>query len=170
MFRPMRRSRQALGIDACKEVLSRGTSGVLALLGDGGWPYAVPMSYAFDGEKLYFHCAREGHKLDAIRREARASFCVVDRDEVVPEEYTTYFRSVIAFGRVRVIEDEAQMRAAIELLARRYFPQDSAENRHRAIEREWVGLCMLEMDIEHLSGKEAVELARERAGEGGSKP
>ena len=160
MFRPMRRSRQALGIDACKEVLSRGTSGVLALLGDGGWPYAVPMSYAFDGEKLYFHCAREGHKLDAIRREARASFCVVDRDEVVPEEYTTYFRSAIAFGRVRVLENEAQMRAAIELLARRYFPQDSAENRHRAIEREWAGLCMLEMDIEHMSGKEAIELAR----------
>ena len=146
MFRPMRRSRQALGIDACKEVLSRGTSGVLALLGDG--------------EKLYFHCAREGHKLDAIRREARASFCVVDRDEVVPEEYTTYFRSVIVFGRVRVLEDEAQMRAAIELLARRYFPQDSAENRRRAIEREWAGLCMLEMDIEHMSGKEAIELAR----------
>ena len=165
MFRPMRRSRQALGIDACKEVLSRGTSGVLALLGDGDWPYAVPMSYAFDGEKLYFHCAREGHKLDAIRREARASFCVVDRDEVVPAEYTTYFRSAIAFGRVRVIEDEAQKRAAIELLARRYFPEDSAENRRRAIEREWAGLCMLEMDIEHMSGKEAKELARE----GGSK-
>ena len=160
MFRPMRRSAQALGVDACREVLSRGTSGVLALLGDGGWPYAVPMSYAFDGEKLYFHCAREGHKLDAIRREARASFCVVDRDEVVPEEYTTYFRSVIAFGRVRVLEDEAQKRAAIELLARRYFPQDSAENRRRAIEREWAGLCMLEMDIEHMSGKEAIELAR----------
>ena len=160
MFRPMRRSAQALGVDACREVLSRGTSGVLALLGDGGWPYAVPMSYAFDGEKLYFHCAREGHKLDAIRREARASFCVVDRDEVVPEEYTTYFRSVIAFGRVRILEDEAQMRAAIELLARRYFPQDSAENRRRAIEREWAGLCMLEMDIEHMSGKEAIELAR----------
>ena len=166
MFRPMRRSRQALGIDACKEVLSRGTSGVLALLGDGGWPYAVPMSYAFDGEKLYFHCAREGHKLDAIRREARASFCVVDRDDVKPAEYTSYFRSVIIFGRVRVLEDEAQMRAAIELLARRYFPEDSAENRRRAIEREWAGLCMLEMDIEHLSGKEAVELARK----GDSKP
>ena len=166
MFRPMRRSGQALGTDACAEILRRGTSGVLALLGDGGWPYAVPMSYAFDGEKLYFHCAREGHKLDAIRREARASFCVVDRDEVVPAEYTTYFRSAIAFGRVRVIEDEAQKRAAIELLARRYFPQDSAENRHRAIEREWAGLCMLEMDIEHMSGKEAIELARK----GGSRP
>ena len=166
MFRPMRRSGQALGMDACKEVLSRGTSGVLALLGDGGWPYAVPMSYAFDGEKLYFHCAREGHKLDAIRREARASFCVVDRDDVKPAEYTSYFRSVIIFGRVRVLEDEAQKRAAIELLARRYFPEDSAENRRRAIEREWAGLCMLEMDIEHLSGKEAVEFARK----GDSKP
>ena len=165
MFRPMRRSAQALGVDACREVLSRGTSGVLAVAGDGGWPYAVPLSYAFDGEKLYFHCAREGHKLDAIRREARASFCVVDRDDVKPAEYTSYFRSVIIFGRVRVIEDEAQMRAAIELLARRYFPEDSAENRRRAIEREWAGLCMLEMDIEHMSGKEAKELARE----GGSK-
>ena len=165
MFRPMRRSAQALDGGACVEILERGTSGVLAVAGDGGWPYAVPLSYAFDGEKLYFHCAREGHKLDAIRREARASFCVVDRDDVKPAEYTSYFRSVIIFGRVRVIEDEAQMRAAIELLARRYFPEDSAENRRRAIEREWAGLCMLEMDIEHMSGKEAKELARE----GGSK-
>lgn len=165
MFRPMRRSAQALDSAACVEILERGTSGVLALAGDGGWPYAVPLSYAFDGEKLYFHCAREGHKLDAIRREARASFCVVDRDDVKPAEYTSYFRSVIIFGRVRVLEDEAQKRAAIELLARRYFPEDSAENRRRAIEREWAGLCMLEMDIEHMSGKEAKELARE----GGSK-
>ena len=160
MFRPMRRSAQALDGGACVEILERGTSGVLALAGDGGWPYAVPLSYAFDGEKLYFHCAREGHKLDAIRREARASFCVVDRDDVKPAEYTSYFRSVIIFGRVRVLEDKAQKRAAIELLARRYFPEDSAENRRRAIEREWAGLCMLEMDIEHMSGKEAIELAR----------
>ena len=165
MFRPMRRSAQALDGGACVEILERGTSGVLAVAGDGGWPYAVPLSYAFDGEKLYFHCAREGHKLDAIRREARASFCVVDRDDVKPAEYTSYFRSVIIFGRVRVLEDEAQKRAAIELLARRYFPEDSAEGRRRAIEREWAGLCMLEMDIEHMSGKEAKELARE----GGSK-
>ena len=165
MFRPMRRSAQALDSAACVEILERGTSGVLALAGDGGWPTAGPLSYAFDGEKLYFHCAREGHKLDAIRREARASFCVVDRDDVKPAEYTSYFRSVIIFGRVRVLEDEAQKRAAIELLARRYFPEDSAEGRRRAIEREWAGLCMLEMDIEHMSGKEAKELARE----GGSK-
>ena len=162
MFRPMRRSAQALDGGACVEILERGTSGVLAVAGDGGWPYAVPLSYAFDGEKLYFHCAREGHKLDAIRREARASFCVVDRDDVKPAEYTSYFRSVIIFGRVRVLEDEAQMRAAIDLLARRYFPEDSDEGRRRAIDREWDGLCMLAMEIEHMSGKEGKELARAR--------
>ena len=140
MFRPMRRSAQALGVDACREVLSRGTSGVLALLGDGGWPYAVPMSYAFDGEKLYFHCAREGHKLDAIRRNPRASFCVVDKDEIVPEEYTSYFRSVIVFGSMRILEDEREKRTAIEKLAVKYAPDDAAENRQKSIDREWAPL------------------------------
>ena len=162
MFRPIRRAKQALDAQECAQILRRGTSGVLAVLGDGGWPYAVPLSYAFDGDRLYFHCAREGHKLDAIRREARASFCVVDRDDVKPEKYTTDFRSVIAFGRVRILEDEAQMRAAIDLLARRYFPEDSDEGRRRAIDREWDGLCMLAMEIEHMSGKEGKELARAR--------
>lgn len=161
-FRPMRRGKQALSMPECTEILARGTSGVLALAGDGGYPYAVPLSYVYDGEKLYFHSARAGHKLDAIAREPRASFCVVDRDEVIPEEYTTYFRSVIAFGRVRVVEDEAQKRAAIDLLARKYAPDDSAENRERAIAREWKPLCMLEMEIDHLSGKEAIELTRRR--------
>ena len=160
MFRPMRRHRQQLSQWDCAAILSRGTSGVLAVAGDGGYPYAVPLSYVYQEGTLFFHCAKAGHKLDALRRCSKASFCVIDQDQVVPPEYTTYFRSVIAFGRVRVIEDEAQMRAAIELLARRYFPQDSAENRRRAIEREWAGLCMLEMDIEHMSGKEAIELAR----------
>ena len=162
MFKEMRRHKQLLNAEETAAVLERGTSGVLALSGEDGYPYAVPLSYVFDGDKLYFHSAKAGHKLEALRRCPKASFCVIDQDQIVPEEYTTYFRSVIAFGRVRVLEDEAQKRAAIELLACRYFPQDSAENRHRAIEREWAGLCMLEMDIEHMSGKEAIELARKR--------
>ena len=95
MFREMRRKRQALSPGDCAAVLCRGTSGVLAVAGDGGYPYAVPLSYGYDGEKLYFHCAKAGHKLDAIRRSPKVSFCVIDQDRVVPEEYTTYFRSVI---------------------------------------------------------------------------
>ncbi len=162
MFRELRRKRQALSNEACSEILHRGTSGVLALAGDEGYPYAVPISYVYDGEKLYFHSAKAGHKLDAILREPKASFCVIDQDQIVPEEYTTYFRSVIAFGRIRILEDEEEKRAAIEKLALKYAPDDSAENRRRAIDREWKPLCMLEMSIDHLSGKEAIELVRKR--------
>ena len=162
MFREMRRKRQALPLERCEEVLRRGTSGVLALSGDEGYPYAVPISYCYDGSRLYFHCAKEGHKLDAIRREPRASFCVIDQDQVVPEEYTTYFRSVIVFGRVTVLEDDGAKRAAVEKLALKYAPADRAENRREYIDREWAPLCMLEMTVDHMTGKEAVELVRAR--------
>ncbi|HJA64656.1 MAG TPA: pyridoxamine 5'-phosphate oxidase family protein [Candidatus Intestinimonas stercoravium] len=162
MFREMRRKRQALPLERCEEVLRRGTSGVLALSGDEGYPYAVPISYCYDGSRLYFHCAKEGHKLDAIRREPRASFCVIDQDQVVPEEYTTYFRSVIVFGRVTVLEDDGAKRAAVEKLALKYAPADRAEHRREYIDREWAPLCMLEMTVDHMTGKEAVELVRAR--------
>ena len=164
MFRELRRTRQALSAQDCADVLDRGSSGVLALLGDGGYPYAVPLNYVREGDKLYFHCAKEGHKIDAVRQEPRASFCVIDQDQVVPEEYTTYFRSVIAFGTVRILEDVGEKRAAIGKLAVKYFPGDTAEGRNAAIDREWGPLCMLEMTVEHLSGKEAIELVRQRGG------
>lgn len=162
MFRELRRKRQALSETDCSDILKRGTSGVLALMGDGGYPYAVPMSYVYDGEKLYFHCAKSGHKLDAIAGNPKASFCVVDRDQVVPEEYTTYFRSVIVFGTMRIIEEEQEKRTAVEKLALKYAPEDSAQNRGAAIEKDWKPLCMLELTPEHITGKEAVELTKQR--------
>lgn len=160
MFREMRRKKQALTPEECAAVLAQGTSGVLALSGSGGYPYAVPLSYVFDGNRLYFHCARAGHKLDAIRQNNRASFCVVGQDQIVPEEYTTYFRSVIAFGTIRILVDTSEKRAAIEKLAVKYAPDDTNEHRSQMIDRDWAPLCMLEMTIEHMTGKEAIELKK----------
>lgn len=162
MFREMRRKKQCLPIEKIVSILEKGTSGVLALSGDNDYPYAVPLSYVYDDNKIYFHCAKSGHKVDAIKRNCKASFCVIDQDRIVPEKYTTYFRSVIAFGRVRLIEDDQGKRAAIEKLAIKYVPNDSAAGREAAIEREWESLCMLEMDIEHMTGKEAIELVKNR--------
>lgn len=162
MFREMRRKRQALCADEISAVLHKGTSGVLALYGDGGYPYAVPISYVYDGKKLYFHCAQSGHKLDAIGRNAKASFCVIDQDQIVPEEYTSYFRSVIVFGTMRVLENDSEKRTAIEKLALKYAPDDTDGNRKKAIEQGWKPLCMLEMNIEHISGKEAIELIKKK--------
>ena len=162
MFREMRRKRQQLSHEESVDILNKGSSGVLALSGDEGYPYAVPISYVYENGKIYFHSAKSGHKVDAVNREEKASFCVVDADDVVPEEYTTYFRSVIAFGRVHILTDEGEKRRAIELLARKYYPGDTDEHREMAIDREYAPVCVLEMNIEHMTGKEAIELVRKR--------
>lgn len=162
MFRDMRRKDQVLSCEECLAVLDRGTSGVLAVHGDDGYPYAVPLSYAYEDGKLWFHCARTGHKLDAILRDPKVTFCVVDRDQVVPLEYTTYFRSVILFGKARVLEDPAEVRAALEKLALRYAPEDSEAHREAILEKELPAVVVVEVAVEHLSGKEAIELVRSR--------
>ncbi len=161
MPREMRRKKQELSQSECIAILERGTSGVLAVLGDDGFPYAVPLSYVCDEGRLLFHCAPAGHKLDAIERCAKASFCVVDKDDVVAAEYTTYFRSVIAFGRARIIRDEADRRQALELLAAKYTPDDE-EGRLQEVDKLIGRTCMVELSIEHLSGKQAIELVEKR--------
>ena len=158
MFREMRRKRQALTQAQCQAILEQGSCGVLALSGDGGYPYAVPLSYLYHQGKLYFHCAKSGHKLDALRREPKASFCVVAQDQVAPLEYTTLYRSVIVFGRLRELEDDREKRAAIEALALKYAPQDTPAHREEAIRRDWAPLCVLELTPEHISGKQGKDL------------
>ncbi|MCI8441602.1 MAG: 5-nitroimidazole antibiotic resistance protein [Provencibacterium sp.] len=158
MFREMRRKNQQLSQQENRAVLQRGTSGVLALLGDGGYPYAVPLSYACEEGKIYFHWALSGHKLDAVLKENRASFCVIDKDEVVPEKFTTYFRSVIAFGRIHILEQEAEKRRALEMLAEKYSPEVPEAEREKEISRFWDSVCIAQLSIEHLSGKQGREL------------
>ncbi len=158
MFREMRRKNQKLDMEECAAILHRGTSGVLALAGDNGYPYAVPISYVYCDNKLFFHCAKQGHKLDAIARNRKASFCVIDQDEIAPKEYTTHYKSVIVFGEIRVLEEETEKRAAIEILGRKYAPEGAEEALQTEIERFYAALCMLELSIEHVSGKQAKEL------------
>ena len=162
MFREMRRKRQQLPDNECIEILESATSGVLAALGDEDYPYAVPLSYVYADGKIYFHCAKTGHKLDAIKKHNKASFCVIARDEIVPERYTTHYKSVIAFGKARILENASEIRESIELLAKKYNPTDTAEHRSAEIEREYSALCMIELKIEHLTGKECIELTRQR--------
>ena len=149
-----------LSVDECIEILNKGTSGVLALLGDHDYPYAIPISYVYCNSKLYFHGAKSGHKIDAVNKCTKASFCVIDQDNITPEEYTTYYRSVIAFGNIHIMENEIEIKKAIEDLAKKYSPADNETGRNAEIEKEWKFLCMMEFSIEHLSGKEAIELAK----------
>lgn len=159
MFREMRRKTQALSLEDNVAILNRGTSGVLAVSGDDDYPYPVPLSYVYQDSKIFFHCAETGHKLDAIERNSKVSFCVIDLDRIVPEEYTTYFRSVIVFGKARILEDEAERRLALEVLAEKYSPEDE-QGRLKEIDKCFKRVCLVEIVIEHMTGKEAIELIR----------
>ncbi|MCI8630863.1 MAG: pyridoxamine 5'-phosphate oxidase family protein [Firmicutes bacterium] len=159
-FREMRRKNQLLTETECAEILIRSTSGTLAVLGDNGYPYAVPLSYVYADGKLYFHCARSGHKLDAIKNCEKVSFCVIDEDRVVPQEYTTYFRSVIVFGRARIEDDETKIRSAMEELALKYSPHETKESRDNEINNELPALCLVSIEIDHMTGKEAIEFVK----------
>ena len=158
-FRPMRRHRQQLSREECERILGRCTSGVLALTGDGGYPYAVPLSYVYADGAIIFHSAVEGHKVDAIRRDNRCSFCVIEQDEIKPAEFTTYFRSVIAFGRIQILENDNEKVRALRLLGSRYSPGDE-HGLQREINKSLDHVLLLRLDVEHLSGKQAIELVR----------
>lgn len=159
-FREMRRKRQMLSAKESEEILRRMTNGTLALHGDGGYPYAVPVSYVYSNGRIYFHTATQGHKVDALMRNDKVSFCVVEQDDVKPAEFTTYFRSVIAFGRARILTDETEKRTALQLLADKY--SSGMPDLETEIAKGFRHLLMVEIDIEHLTGKESIELVREK--------
>ena len=120
MFREMRRNQQLLSEETCVDILKRGTSGVLAVLGDEGYPYAVPLSYHYQGGKIYFHGAKEGHKVDAIRSCDKASFCVYDEGCRLDGDWALHIKSVIVFGRIRIVEDHRQALELTRQLSRKY--------------------------------------------------
>ena len=158
-FRAMRRSRQQLSQEEAAAILEEGLTGILGVNGDMGYPYTVPVNYLYREGKIICHGARSGHKFDAMLRSDKVSFCVIARDEIVPEEVTDYFRSAIAFGRVRLIEEPEAKREAALALGRKYSPEEAVqEDMRRSYER----VAMFEIEIEHLSGKEAIELVKMR--------
>ena len=160
-FRPMRRFKQQLPQAEAERLLMSATSGVLAVNGDNGYPYAVPVSYVYANGKIYFHSALSGHKIDAIRNDSKVSFCVINQDEIVPREFTTYFKSVIVFGKARIFEDDAEKMKALRLLAARYSDDTvTPQMTDKEIAGGFKRLLIVEITIEHITAKESIELVR----------
>lgn len=152
MFRKMRRAAQELSREECIEILKKGDDGVLSVLGDGDYPYGVPINYFYEDGKIYLHCAKSGHKIDAVKKHDKVSFCVMDKHEVLPELYATKYSSVIAFGRATVMDEPDKMREAVRRLALKFCPGDG-EGVDAEIERDFPALAMIEITIEHMTGK-----------------
>jgi nitroimidazol reductase NimA-like FMN-containing flavoprotein (pyridoxamine 5'-phosphate oxidase superfamily) len=155
MFREMRRGKQLLSMEDTSAVMERCSNGTLACLGDEDYPYSVPLSYVYFNNKIYFHSAKSGHKIDAVAKNPKVSFSVIDEDTIVSEEYTTYFRSVIAFGKARIVDGEERL-AAFQALIEKYSGDQPEESK----QKEATGCtqaCIIAIDVEHITGKEAIE-------------
>lgn len=161
MHNPMRRKRQLLTNEETVAIFEAATAGVLAITDQDGYPYAVPLSFAYEDGSLFFHSSTAGHKLDAVKHCDKASFCVIADDDVIQETFTTHFRSAIAFGRIGVLIDDERKRHALRLLAQKYSP-DFLEAADAEIDGSWDRTCALEMTIEEMTGKAAIEIIKQR--------
>lgn len=158
MFREMRRKKQLLSENETKEILLRNNAGTLAVYGDNGYPYSVPISYVYFNKKIYFHCAKTGHKLDAITSNNRVSFSIIDKDEIVPEKFTTYFRSIILFGRAGIVTDKTEFDEAIFQLAKKYSSQVPEDLISDEIKHSYNNFYVVAIEIDHMTGKASIEL------------
>ncbi len=162
MFREMRRKKQLLSEAETIEILQSCTSGVLAVIGDNDYPYAVPLSFVYKDGKLFFHFAKAGHKIDSIVRNNKVSFCVIKTDNVIQKTFTTHFRSAIVFGRARILTEDSEKKYALECLVEKYSPDYIAEGQSE-IERDWNRVWVAEIKIEHMTGKAAIEIINNKA-------
>ncbi len=163
MFRPMRRSGQALPEEECKAILRDATYGVLAVQGDDGYPYTVPVNHVYEDGKLAFHCAVTGHKIDAITSSDKVSFCVVWKDDVSAERQATDYISVIAFGRAALVDDPDQKRRICEAIGQKFAPEYMKECRNETeMYLQRGGLACVEITVEHMTGKCGLHVMQER--------
>lgn len=158
--RPMRRFKQQLSTEETERILRNAKYCVMAVSGDDDYPYAVPVNYVFDGTSIYIHSAAQGHKIDALKGNPKCSLCVVDKDDVISEEFTSYFRSVIVFGKACFVESTEEKVAALRLLGDKYSPGIDPE---AEIARFIKTVCIVRIVIDSITGKEAIELTRARA-------
>lgn len=176
MQHPMRRKKQQLDRSAAAQIMEQGSFGVLALADSQGEPYAVPLNYvylergldpAWEGPSIYFHAAKVGHKLELLKENPRASFCVVAESEVLPDVFATAYRSTIAFGPVHILRGEGEegvSAAEVEMfyqalyaLGDKYNPGADAAIEHE-IASDGPHCIVLELRVEILTGKVAKSL------------
>lgn len=162
MFRELKRINQHLTKEEIIQIFNKRTNGVLATLGDDDYPYAVPISFVYLNHKIYFHSSANGHKIDAIKKHPKVSFTVVDEDTIIPELYTSFFRSVHVFGKARILDSNStEWFEGFKALNDKYcyiLPQQQIIDKIKSAPYT----AMVAIDIEHMTGKEASSYAKEK--------
>ena len=157
MFRPMRRAKRTISDEDARGLLAEGRRAVLAVNGDDGYPFAFPIDYRFDADanKIYFHGAKAGQKVDALRRSDKVCLTVMGNERFEDGEWAPYVQSVVVFGRCRLVDDTAKTEEELRRLALKYYP--SAEEVERELEKYLSAVQLYEIEVEHLTGKQVQE-------------
>ncbi len=161
MFRGMRRFKQLLPEEETRQIIAEAECCIIGLIGDDGYPYTVPVNHVLVGDKIYFHSAKQGHKIDALKNSDKVSVTVVAQNDIVSREYTSYFRSAHVFGKAHIVEDAEEFREAFKAISERYCmaDMDRFEELMLKSSKPAVVICI---DIEHMAGKESIELVNAR--------
>ena len=153
MFRDLTRKNKELRREECIEILKSEKRGVLSVNGDDGYPYGMPMTHFYneDDGKVYFHCGNTGHRLDALKRDGKVSFCVFDGGYRAVGEWALNIKSVIVFGMVKIIDDHDKIADITTRLSHKftnddeYIKEEIRQHAHRTL--------LLELTPEHILGK-----------------
>ena len=157
MFRTIRKKKNEISIDTAKALLQSSRRGVLAVNGDNGYPYAIPINYVYDddAQKIYFHGVRAGHKVDALRACDKVCFTVYGNETIKEEDWAPFVQSVVVFGRCHLIESGARATTLLKRFAMKYYPSEQLVDEE--IAHAGKAVQMFEIDVEYLSGKEIQE-------------
>lgn len=157
MFREIRRKTKIIDRAVAEALLQSGRRGVLAVNGDDGYPYAVPINYFYDkdAQKIYFHGARIGHKVDSLRACDKVCFTVYGNELIKEETWAPFVQSTVVFGRCHLMKHDVQAMAVLKKLAMKYYPTEQMVEEE--IDKAGKAVQMFEIEIEHLSGKEIQE-------------
>lgn len=156
MFRKMRRINREISLEDTKTLLEKEKRGVLSVNGDDGYPFAFPINFLYVEEegKIYFHGAKEGYKVDSLKKNDKVCFTVFGNEHFKEGEWAPYVQSAVVFGRCRLIDDRELTTFKIRLLAEKYFPnKDEIEAEMASVDRAQ----LYEITIEHMTGKQIKE-------------
>ena len=157
MFRAIRKKKNEIGMDAIIHLLRSSRRGVLAVNGDEGYPYAIPINYLYDEDnnRILFHGAKAGHKVDSLKKNDKICFTIYGNETIKDEHWAPYLQSVVVFGKCHLVENMDDTLSMVKELAMKYYPNEDMVN--QGIAASIKGVQMFEIEIEHLSGKEVQE-------------
>lgn len=151
MFKEMRRQDRKISHEECISILNKGSYGVLSTIGNDGYPYGIPLSYSYKDGRIFFHCAKDGMKVDNFLFNNKVSFCVVGEVVALPNKFSTKYESVIIFGTIMELDGDEKNQALFELIKK--YSSGYIEEGKKYINKSADITRVFAIKIEHITGK-----------------